>query len=325
MAVKEGSFEELRERMLASAKAGISEAYSSEEYALIQAINAYLETNKSYNLTYERLTEWFGIYFPEIRISNAKSLADLALLVTKPTPPSIEEVKKILNNDTMAKTIHEKFSKTIGRKMNLEEKKAVIEFAEGSNNMHRMLTALEDYIKAASERLLPNTTYLTDEKIAAELLSKAGSMERLATMPASTVQLLGAEKSLFKHIKFGSKPPKYGVLFKLPVVNTAPRETRGRIARVYATKICIGLKADYYTKKFIGKELKQNLDQIVEKIRKEPPRPKKLQPPERQQRPMRQGHGYGYGYGGGQGQERHGRPQRNFDKKHHFKKRPVGH
>ncbi len=313
MAVKEGSFEELRERMLASAKAGIQEAYSSEEYALIQAINAYLETNKSYNLTYERLTEWFGIYFPEIRINNAKSLADLALLLTKPEQPSTEEIKRIVNNEQMAKIIHEKSVKTIGRKMNMDEKKAVIEFAELSNNLLRVLTSLEDYIKIASERLLPNTTYLTDEKIAAELLSKAGSMERLATMPASTVQLLGAEKSLFKHIKFGSKPPKYGVLFKLPVVNTAPREIRGRIARVYATKISIGLKADYYTKKFIGKELKKTLDETVQKIRSAPikPKPQMQQSPQHEQRRGSQH--------GGQ-MHSHGKPHFDFNRKRSYKK-----
>lgn len=310
MAVKEGSFEELRERMLASAKAGITEAYSSEEYALIQAINAYLETNKSYNLTYERLTEWFGIYFPEIRINNAKSLADLVLAISK-SEPQFEEIKKILNNDAMAKGVFEKLDKTIGRKMNVDEKEALIEFAEGSNNIHKVLAALESYIKIASERLLPNTTYLTDEKIAAELLSKAGSLERLATMPASTVQLLGAEKSLFKHIKFGSKPPKYGILFKLPIVNTAPREIRGRIARVYATKICIGLKADYYTKKFIGKELKANLDEIVQKIKSAPIKPKK---------PQQEGQRHAQG----QVQRHWQRPQYGFDNKRRFKKRPRG-
>lgn len=312
--------------MLASAKAGIHEAYSSEEYALIQAINAYLETNKSYNLVYERLTEWFGIYFPEIRVGNAKSLADLALLITKPSAPSAEEVKKIINNDSMAKTIHERIGKTIGRKMNAEEKKAVVEFAELSNNILMALTSLEDYIKIASGRLLPNTTYLTDEKIAAELLSKAGSMERLATMPASTVQLLGAEKSLFKHIKFGSKPPKYGVLFKLPVVNTAPREVRGRIARVYATKICIGLKADYYTKNFIGKELKTSLDQIVKKIVSEPIRPKKP-PQEGWRRPQRQGPRQGQSQGQSQGRRQgEHRPKYRFDNKQRqrFKSRPEG-
>jgi nucleolar protein 56 len=126
--------------------------------------------------------------------------------------------------------------------------------------------------------MLPNTTYLTDEKIAAEMLSKAGSLERLATMPASTIQLLGAEKSLFKHIKFGSKPPKYGILFKMPVVNSASKDTRGRIARVYATKISVGLKADYYTKRFIAKELKKSLDEAIERIRAAPVKERKPSP-----------------------------------------------
>ncbi len=236
--------------MLKSAREGIKEAYSSEEYALIQAINAHLETSKSYNLVYERLTEWAGIYFPEKRFTNPKTLAEFALTMVK------EESKS-------------------GRKMNNDEKEAVEAFAHMSNDMEKALTSLDAYIKLASNRILPNTTFLTDEKIAAELLAKAGSMERIATMPASTIQLLGAEKSLFKHIKFGSKPPKYGVLFKMPVVNTASRETRGRIARIYATKISIALKADHYTKKFIAKELKKSLDATVEKIKNAPVKEKK--------------------------------------------------
>lgn len=244
-------FQELREKMLKSAKEGIKEAYSSEEYALIQAINAHLETSKSYNLTYERLTEWAGIYFPEKRFTNSRTLTEFALA-----------------------TMHSESSK-IGRKMNEDEKTAIIEFAEMSKNMEKTLTGLEAYIKLAANRMLPNTTFLTDEKIAAELLSKAGSLERLATMPASTIQLLGAEKSLFKHLKFGSKPPKYGVLFKMPVVNSAQKDQRGRIARAYATKISIALKADYFTKNFIAKELKKNLDENVEKIKSSPAREKK--------------------------------------------------
>lgn len=238
--------------MLKSAREGIKEAYSSEEYALIQAINAHLETSKSQNLAYERLTEWAGIYFPEKRFTNPKTLAEFAIQATKGEEKS-----------------------QAGRKMGEDEKKAVEGFAEMSKEMNKALEILDEYIKLASNRLLPNTTYLTDEKIAAELLSKAGSMDRLATMPASTIQLLGAEKSLFKHLKFGSKPPKYGVLFKMPVVNSANRDQRGRIARAYATKISIALKADHYTKRFIAKKLKEDLDKAVEQIKSSPAREKK--------------------------------------------------
>jgi nucleolar protein 56 len=89
-------------------------------------------------------------------------------------------------------------------------------------------------------------------------------------MPASTVQLLGAEKSLFKHIKFGSKPPKYGVLFKLTDISNGPRDKRGRIARAYATKVCIGLKADFFTKNFIAEKLKEDLEKTIKKIKETP-------------------------------------------------------
>ncbi len=286
MLVLATDFEELRERMLKSAREGIKEAYSSEEYALIQAINAELETSKAYNLVYERLTEWAGIYFPEKRFTNPKTLADFAMTE--------------MHNETSGS----------GRKMNNDEKKAVIEFAQMSKDMDRSIVALDAYIKLASNRIMPNTTYLTDEKIAAELLSKAGSMDRLATMPAGTIQLLGAEKSLFKHLKFGSKPPKYGVLFKMPAVNTASRDARGRIARVYATKISIALKADHYTKNFIAKELKKTLDASIERIKSMPVKERKPEHDAGQKRHFVPHHGG----------NRHGKPGGGGNR-HNFKQR----
>ena len=267
------TFEELREKMLQSAKEGIKSAYSSEEYALIQAVNADLETEKSMNLAYERLTEWFGIYFPEVRMNNADTLASLAHAIATKSMTK-EAIEEALKDPQRAEQIFDKAKQTIGRKMNDEEKHTVATFTKMLSDMSQSMDKLETYIKAASQRILPNVSYLTDEKIAAELLAKAGSMERLAIMPASTVQLLGAEKALFKHLKFGSKPPKYGVLFKMPVINGAPREIRGKIARAYATKICIALKADYYSKNFIAKKLKENLDATIKRIKEAPIKPK---------------------------------------------------
>jgi nucleolar protein 56 len=156
--------------------------------------------------------------------------------------------------------------------MSERERDAILNFAKLSNQMYDTMLGLEAYIKATSTELMPNTTYLTDEKIAAELLSKAGSLERLATMPASTVQLLGAEKALFKHIKFGSNPPKYGTLFKLAEISNGPRDRRGRIARAYAAKISIALKADYFTKSFIAEKLKADLEKAVKRIKEAPAR-----------------------------------------------------
>jgi nucleolar protein 56 len=275
------TFEELRERMLKSAKEGIKSAYSSEEYALIQSVNAYLETEKSMNLAYERLTEWFGIYYPEVRMTNPKTLADLALAMSSKST-TLETIENALEDKQRAGQIFEKTKQTIGRQMNEEERPTVAGFAQMLKDMSQSMEALASYVKVAANRVLPNVTYLTDDMTAAELLSKAGSMERMALMPASTIQLLGAEKALFKHLKFGSKPPKYGVLFKFAVIGTAPREMRGKIARVYATKITIALKADYYSKNFIAPVLKKQLDAAVERIKSQPAKPKSARPsPER--------------------------------------------
>ncbi len=263
-------FEELRERMIKKAKEGISETYSNEEHALMQSINAYLETTKSQNLAFERLSEWYGIYYPEIKVSSPKMLADMVSVLNSRSSISKEEIERIVSDGQRAESIYSKAMATIGRDMPEVEKTAIIAFARMSRQMSDTLEGLESYIKEASTSIMPNTTYLTDEKIAAELLSKAGSLERLASMPASTVQLLGAEKALFKHIKFGSRPPKYGVLFKLTEISNGPREKRGRIARAYATKVCIALKADFYTKNFIAERLKQDLDDTIKKIKETP-------------------------------------------------------
>jgi nucleolar protein 56 len=263
-------FEEMRERMIKKAKEGIKSSYSNEEFALVQAINAYLETNKTYNLAYERLSEWYGLYYPEVKVANAKTLADLAMVLNSRSEISEERIESIIKDAQKSASIYAKATSTMGREMNINEMNALMGFARLSNQMYDTLLELETYIKAAATELMPNTTYLTDEKIAAELLSKAGSLERLATMPASTIQLLGAEKALFKHIKFGSRPPKYGVLFKLAEISNGPRDKRGRIARAYATKISIGLKADFFTKNFIAEKLKEDLEKNIKKIKETP-------------------------------------------------------
>ena len=278
------NIDELREKALKSAREGIKNAYASEEYALMQAINAYRETTRSYNLAFERLSEWYGIYFPEIKISNPDMLADLAIALNTKGSLSKESIMAAVKDQERADSIYAKATATIGRSMNDEEKAALMSYAGMCKRMSEALVGIEEYLKVASKRILPNTTYLTDEKIAAELRARAGSMERLALMPASTVQLLGAEKALFKHIKFGSRPPKYGIIFKLPEVGNAQRDRRGMMARAYATKICIALKADHFSKNFIAEKLKKDLEASTKRINT-----KEIKP--RPQRPAQPQHG----------------------------------
>lgn len=104
-----------------------------------------------------------------------------------------------------------------------------------------MLQFLSDRVR----KVMPNTTELVGEEVALELLFHAGSLRSLALMPASGVQVIGAEKALFKHITQGSPPPKHGVLFKVKGMSSLRTSDRGRIARFIAGKVAIALRADY--------------------------------------------------------------------------------
>ncbi|MDE1865695.1 MAG: NOP58 family protein [Candidatus Micrarchaeota archaeon] len=263
--------------MIKAAKGDIKAAYGNEEYILIQAINAFNESSRSYNLMYERLSEWFGIYFPEVKVASPAVLAELAISMCNGEELDRKTIEKIVDDPEKAESIFEKAKETMGRKPEGDEKDAVAAFAGLAKDMGKGIQGLDEYIKSAAKRIMPNVTHLTEDKIAAELLAKAGSLERMATMPASTIQLLGAEKALFKHIKFGSKPPKYGIIFKLPAVTAAQREKKGMVARAYATKIAIAVKADYFTKKFIADKLKESLDGSIEKITAKEVAPKSYQ------------------------------------------------
>ena len=126
---------------------------------------------------------------------------------------------------------------------------------------------LEKQIERDMQTIAPNTTKIIGSLIGARLVSLAGGIERLALLPASTIQILGAEKALFRFKKEGGKPPKHGVIFQHPLVNKALRDHRGKVARILATKIAIAAKADAFTKRNIADELTKDLEKRITEIR----------------------------------------------------------
>ena len=94
--------------------------------------------------------------------------------------------------------------------------------------------------------LAPNTKELLTATVGARMIAKAGSFTKFAHLPASTVQILGAEKALFRSLKTGARPPKHGLLFQHPLIHSAPRWQRGKIARTVASKVSIVARIDLY-------------------------------------------------------------------------------
>ncbi len=127
---------------------------------------------------------------------------------------------------------------------------------------------LEEHIEEDMEKNASNISSIVGPMIGARLISSAGSLKKLAMLPASTIQVLGAEKALFRFKKEGGKPPKHGYIFQHNYVNKSPRKLRGKIARVIALKISIAAKADVFTKRDISKDLCKELDERMKDIRK---------------------------------------------------------
>ncbi len=254
--------EEKRRRFMENARKAVASAYESEEHAIINAINTYNSIEKARNLMFERLEEWYSIYFPELRLANPVSYANFVINFGRDkNAADPEKMTEMLGEKV--ESLQEAIGKSIGKEPKPEEYESLRQLAESQIGLQKVSQNLESYIEQSCKRAMPNISYLIDTKIAAELLAKAGSLERLAMFPAGTIQLLGAEKALFKHLKYHSRPPKYGILFRLPQVSNAAKYDKGRIARVYATKISIAAKADAFSKNFIAKELKEQLEKSL--------------------------------------------------------------
>ncbi len=128
----------------------------------------------------------------------------------------------------------------------LSTDEAAGELARAVQSLRRSREALETEVGGVAESIAPNLSRLAGPVLAARLISRAGSLRRLAEMPSSAIQVMGAEKSLFKHLKGHAPSPKHGIIYRHPAVIGAPRRLRGRAARVLAGKLAIASRLDYH-------------------------------------------------------------------------------
>ena len=126
---------------------------------------------------------------------------------------------------------------------------------------------LQNQIEKDIRVVAPNINSIVGPIIGARLISYAGNLKRLAMLPASTIQILGAEKALFRFKKQGCLPPKHGVIFQHHYIKKSSKFERGKIARMLATKISTAAKADAFTKRDLSKDLKKEIDIRLREIR----------------------------------------------------------
>jgi nucleolar protein 56 len=140
-------------------------------------------------------------------------------------------------------------------------------FKDTIATVEKEIKILEKQIDTDMKKIAPNTTAIIGSLIGARLISLAGGIDKLSFFPASTIQILGAEKALFRFKKEGGKPPKHGTIFQHSLINRSPLKHRGKIARLLANKISIAIKADVYTKRDISEEIIKDINNQIKSIR----------------------------------------------------------
>ncbi len=227
---------------------------------ILQAIRAIDDLNKTANLLSERLHEWHEINFPE-----------LAKLV--PEDRFVKLVAEHGDRKAILDSAELDISDSMGSEISSEDAAAMQKMAVTLQQTMKSREELDRYVQGRMKEVAKNTSHVIGPLIGARLISLAGGLERLAKMPSSTVQILGAEKAFFKHLKDHTKPPKHGIIFQHPNIHRAPYWQRGKISRAMASKISIAVKMDFYGDEFIGDELEAKLEKRLEEIRKKYPNP----------------------------------------------------
>ncbi|MCD6403522.1 MAG: hypothetical protein J7K98_04325 [Candidatus Aenigmarchaeota archaeon] len=221
-----------------------------------QAINAWEEVNKTINVHVERLREWYGIYFPEMEKGVGEHRKFVELVAKYGKREEMPEKWRALAEDS------------IGIDLNDSDVQVLQKFAKTVQGLYELRERLEKYIDELLREVAPNLREIAGSMIAAKLIEAAGGLEKLAKMPSSTIQLLGAEKALFRFLRGKGKSPKYGFIFMTSYIQRAPRKKHGKIARLVAAKLAIAAKLDFYGKEYRGDELKKDLEKKINEVLK---------------------------------------------------------
>ena len=266
---------------MSRAQLGLAHSYSrakvkfnvnKSDNMIIQAI-ALLDTlDKDVNTFVMRVREWYSWHFPELVkiVTDNYLYAKLTLLIkdkSSLSDESIPAIKEVLGDEEKAKEVVDAAKASMGQDIspidliNIEAfAKRVISLAE---YRHKLFAYLQDKMAVVA----PNLGALIGELVAARLISHAGSLTNLAKYPASTVQILGAEKALFRALKTKGNTPKYGLIFHSSFIGRAKQRNKGRISRYLANKCSIASRIDAFMDQStpaFGEKMKE---QVEERLR----------------------------------------------------------
>ncbi|HEY7080088.1 MAG TPA: hypothetical protein VH500_10325 [Nitrososphaeraceae archaeon] len=238
----------LREFAISLSSSTVKETSERLDLHLIQAISALDEFDKLVNIVGARLREWYGLHFPEL--DNLVQSLNAYALIVRDAGRRAEITRQVLENAGLQEKkvdfILDAKNRSKGGDMADNNLEIVRKLANEVIVQSNLRDALSNHVEVAMTELAPNTMELLTATVGARMIAKAGSFEKFSRLPASTIQVLGAEKALFRSLKTGARPPKHGLLFQHPLIHSAPRWQRGKIARTVASKVSIVARIDLF-------------------------------------------------------------------------------
>ena len=209
----------LRERAFIHTKEALKKAITPDHF-ISQIIHTIDELEGIINKLVTILRERYGVYAPHL-VRNATAEEVIAIITAKKTDD-------------------------LGIVINADDYTAIHALTEETTRLLVVQKNNTDYLTHMMEQQCPHLQKIAGTILGARLLNRAGSLKHLAALPSSTIQLLGAEKALFRHIRTGAKAPRFGILFAHESITKTLDKDRGKTARKLANKIAIAVKQDYY-------------------------------------------------------------------------------
>lgn len=246
--------EEIREKALEEAREEVTSEIGRDQL-VIKAVKQLEQNEESLNKSVERLRDWYSVHFPELveAIDDDQTFIEI-----------IEDEARRDELGSFSSLAEESKGHGIGK----QDIQIIEETAGHIEHGFRTRESLEEYIEEIMKDEMPNISRILGPLLASKVLALSGGLEDLAQSPASTVQILGAEKAFFRYLSGDGTPPKHGVLFEHRFVSSLPEDRRGKMARFMANKVVMAARVDLYSDKEKGNqyfnEIKEKYQELKE-------------------------------------------------------------
>ncbi len=261
---------DLRKKLIRKSKKRMQQRYAESDVHIIRAVAVLQDLDNTFNLLAENTIEWYSAHFPELHqlLKDNGQYLQLVCFLGERKNFTEKKVGETVKEKKKGKKIAAAARKSMGSPLSKEVLDAIKLLAFNALNLKQERALLEKLIEKEMQGYAPNTAELAGPILGARLLAAASGLKQLAMMPASTIQLLGAEKALFRHLRNKNvKGPKYGLIYGHSLVKKMPGKHKGKVARSLAAKIAIAGRADFFGKRGgIGEKLQKELQERIKQL-----------------------------------------------------------